>query len=91
MRQRPAVDLPVRETEAGEFGTIGGVDFRAHPLVAVGEQAATIGAEAAADVDDAARWRAEIAAEQHRDFAAAFGERRAFGKDVVVALNRGGA
>jgi hypothetical protein len=52
-REGAAVDVVVREAEAGEFGAIGGVDFGAHPIVAVGEEAAAVRAEAAADVEDA--------------------------------------
>ena len=70
-RKRAAVDVPVWKAEAGEFGAIGGVDLGARPVVAIGEQAAAVGAEPAADIDNAARRRAEITAEQQGDFAAA--------------------
>ena len=102
-REGAAVDVAVREAEAGEFGAIGGVDLGADPVVAVGEEGAAVGAEAAADVEDAegtgfgARGgggragRAEVAAEEQGDFAAALGEGGAFGKNVGAALDRGGA
>ena len=89
--QRAAVDVTVGKTEAGEFGAIGGVDLGAQPSVAVGEQTAAVGAETAADIEHAARRRAEVTAEQHSDFAAALGEGGALGENVGAALDRGGA
>ena len=89
--QRTAVDVTVGKTEAGEFGAIGGVDLGAQPSVAVGEQTAPVGAETAADIEHAARRRAEMTAEQHSDFAAALGEGGALGENIGAALDRGGA
>jgi len=86
-----AIDVAVRETEAGEFGAIGGIDLGAHPSVTVGQEGASVGAETAADIEHAARRWAEVTAEQHRDFAAALGEGGAFGENIGAALDRGGA
>ena len=86
-----AIDVAMRETEAGEFGAIGGVDLGAHPSVTVGQEGAPVGAETAADIEHAARRRAEMTAEQHSDFTAALGEGGALGENIGAALDRGGA
>jgi hypothetical protein len=86
-----AVDVAMRETEEGEFGAIGGVDLGAHPSVTVGQEGAPVGAETAADIEHAARRRAEMTAEQHSDFTAALGEGGTLGENVGAALDRGGA
>ena len=64
--------MAVGQAEAGEFGAVAGADLDAEPVVAVGEEVAAVGAEAAADIDELA-WRgAEVAAEEGGEFAAAF-------------------
>jgi hypothetical protein len=83
--------VTVGKTEAGEFGAIGGVDLGAHPSVTVGQEGAPVGAETAADIEHAARRRAEMTAEQHSDFTAALSEGGTLGENVGAALDRGGA
>ena len=79
----------MREPEPREFGAIVGIDLRARPLVALDEQAAAVGGDSAPDVDHAARRRTEMAAEEHRDLAAARGLRWTLGENVGAALHRG--
>lgn len=89
--ERAAVHVAVREAEAGELGAVGGANFGADPVEAVGEEGTAVGAEAAADIDEARGRGREVAAEERGELGAAFGLRGADGEDVVVALDGGGA
>ena len=50
--QRASVHLPVRQTKPSELGAIRRIHLRAHPVIAVRQQAAAVGTESAADVDN---------------------------------------
>ena len=87
-RQAGAVDLGVRQTGGGHGGAIGGLHLRTVPIVAGGAELSPVPAEAAADIKDAARGRAEVALSERKHLAAADRERRARAVDVLAVVQR---
>ena len=59
--QAGAVDLSVRQTGGGHGGAIGGLHLGAVPIVAGGAELRPVPAEAAANIENAARGRFQIA------------------------------